>query len=568
MENLAENQTQTPEEENFEELLSGEFKTISRGEIIKGEVLRIDPDWVIINIGYKSEGIVPAEEFKRPDGSFKVQPGDEVELLVERTRTPDGLVQLSYAKLQRRKAWQKVEQAKESGEPLEAYVIERIKGGFAVDLDGLKAFLPFSQAFLKTPENPEEIVGTVVKVEVISSNRKRNNIVVSRKNVLQKEIEEKKKALLESLEEGQVREGKVKSITNYGVFVDLGGVDGLLHVSDIAWGRVKHPSHYFKVGDEIKVKVIKYDREKQKIALGVKQLTPDPWENVAEKYPTGSKVQGRVVSLTDFGAFVELEPGVEGLIHVSELSWTKRIKHPRDLLSVGDQVEVVVIGVDEENRRISLSLKQVEPNPWDVLTEQFSEGMVIEAPVKTVTDFGVFVAVMEGIDGFIHVSDLSWGRIKHPSELYKPGDTIQAVILKIDREKERLALGVKQLTPDPWESVPEKYPVGAVVSGKVSNVTDFGVFVELEPGVEGLVHVSEISDKKIKSPVGMFEPGQEVKAKVVKVEPEARRLGLSIKKLKEEEEKKQYSEFSKEQKGGSITLGAFLKESLSADRKK
>ncbi len=568
MENLAENQTQNPAEENFEELLSGEFKTISRGEVLKGTILRLDSDWVIIDIGYKSEGIAPAEEFKRPDGEFKVKPGDEVEVLVEKTRTSDGLVQLSYRKLQRRKAWEKVEQARESGEPVEAYVMERIKGGFAVDIDGLRAFLPFSQAFLRPPKNPEEIVGTTLRVQVISSNRKRNNIVVSRKNVLEKELEEKRQALLESLEEGQVREGVVKSITDYGVFIDLGGVDGLLHVSDITWGRVKHPSNYFKIGDKVKVKIIKFDREKEKIALGIKQLTPDPWESVAEKYPVGTKVQGRVVSLTDFGAFVELEPGVEGLVHVSELSWTKRIKHPRDILSVGDQVEVVVIGVDQENRRISLSLKQVEPNPWDVLTEQFSEGMVIEAPVKTVTDFGVFVEVMEGIDGFIHVSDLSWGRIKHPSELYKPGDTIQAVILKIDREKERLALGVKQLTPDPWESVPEKYPVGSVVSGRVSNVTDFGVFVELEPGVEGLIHVSEISDKKIKSPVGMFEPGQEVKAKVVKMEPEARRLGLSIRKLKEDEEKREFTEFTKEQKAGSITLGALLKETLAADRKK
>lgn len=568
MENLAENQNQNSAEESLEELLSGEFKTVTRGEVLTGKVLRVDPDWVIIDIGYKSEGIVPAEEFKRPDGSFMVQPGDVVDLLVERTRTPDGLVQLSYRKIQRRKAWEKIEQSKEEGEPIEAYVVERIKGGFAVDIDGLRAFLPFSQAFLRPPKNPEEIVGTTIKVEVISCNRKRNNIVVSRRNVIEKEMEAQKKALLESLEEGQVREGVVKSITDYGVFVDLGGVDGLLHVSDITWGRIKHPSNYFKVGDKVKVKVIKYDREKQKIALGVKQLTPDPWNNVSEKYPVGSRVQGRVVSLTDFGAFVELEPGVEGLIHVSELSWTKRIKHPKDMLSVGDQVEVVVIGVDEENRRISLSLRQVEPNPWDVLTEQFSEGMVIEAPVKTVTDFGVFVEVMEGIDGFIHVSDLSWGRVKHPSELYKPGDIIQAVILKIDREKERLALGVKQLTPDPWESVEEKYPVGSVVSGKVSNVADFGVFVELEPGVEGLIHVSEISDKKIKTPVGMFEVGQEVKAKVVKVEPEARRLGLSIKKLKEEEENKQYSEFTKDQKSGSITLGAFLKESLTAERKK
>ncbi len=567
MENVVEtSQNQSPEE-SFEELLAGEIKTISRGEVFTGKVLRIGPEWVIIDIGYKSEGIAPISEFRGPDGEIKVKPGDEVEILIENTRTPDGMVQVSYRKLQHRKAWEKIEEAAEKGKALEAYVLERIKGGFAVDIDGVRAFLPYSQAFLKPPKNPEELVGTTIRVEVINFNRKKNNVVVSHRNVLEKELEAKKRALLESLEEGQVREGTVKSITDYGVFVDLGGVDGLLHVSDITWGRVKHPSNYFKVGDRIKVKVIKYDRENQKIALGVKQLTPDPWETAKEKYPEGARVQGRVVSLTNFGAFVELEPGVEGLIHISELSWTKRIKHPRDVLNVGEQVEVVVLGVDEENRRISLSLKQVEPNPWDILTEQFSEGMVIEAPVKTVTDFGVFVEVMEGIDGFIHVSDLSWGRIKHPADLYQPGDTVRAVILKIDREKERLALGVKQLTPDPWESVPGRYPIGSVVTGKVSNVKDFGVFVEIEEGVEGLIHVSEISDKKIKSPEGMFEIGQEIKAKVIKVDPQNRRIGLSIKKLKEDEEKKQFTEFSKDQKGGSITLGAILKESLNINQK-
>ncbi|WP_457756039.1 30S ribosomal protein S1 [Thermodesulfatator indicus] len=567
MENVIENQNQAPEE-SFEELLAGEIKTISRGEVLTGKVLRVDPEWVFIDIGYKSEGVAPTTEFTGPNGEVKVKPGDEVEILIENLRTPDGMVRVAYKKLQRRRAWNKIEQAQKNKTPLEAYVLERIKGGFAVDIEGLKAFLPFSQAFLKPPKNPEEIIGTTLKVEVVSVDRKKNNVVVSHRNYLEKESERRKKELLENLEEGQVLEGTVKSITDYGVFVDLGGVDGLLHVSDISWGRVKHPSNYFKVGDRIKVKVIKYDREKEKIALGIKQLTPDPWETVAEKYPEGKRIEGKVVSLTNFGAFVELEPGVEGLIHISELSWTKRIKHPRDILEVGDKVEVVVLGVDSENRRVSLSLKQVEPNPWDVLVEQFSEGMVIEAPVKTVTDFGVFVEVMEGIDGFIHVSDLSWGRIKHPSEAYKPGDMIQAVILKIDREKEKLALGVKQLTPDPWESVPEKYPVGSVVTGKVSNVTDFGVFVELEEGVEGLVHVSEISDKKVKTPVGMFEPGQEVKAKVVKIEPESRRIGLSIKKLKEEEEKKEYQEFSKGSQKGSITLGAILKETLNSGKTK
>ncbi len=566
MENMAE-KTEKLAEENFAQLLDEEIKTISSGEVVTGKVIRVDEDSVIIDIGYKSEGVVPVSEFKGPDGTIRVQPGDEVQVLVERLRTPDGLVKLSYRRLQRQKAWETVEKATKDNAFLEAYVLERIKGGFAVDIQGLRAFLPFSQAFLKTPKYPEEIINTHIKVAVINCSRKKNNIVVSRKVVLEKEQEEQRKSLLESLEEGQVREGIVKNITDYGVFVDLGGVDGLLHVSDISWGRVKHPSNYFKVGDRIKVKVIKYNPEREKIALGVKQLTPDPWENIGEKYPLGAKVQGKVVSLTDFGAFVELEPGVEGLIHVSELSWTKRIRHPKDVLSEGDVVEVVVIGIDEENRRISLSLRQVEPNPWDVLTEQFSEGTVIEAPVKTVTDFGIFVEVMEGIDGFIHVSDLSWGRIKHPEERYKPGDVVQAVVLKIDRERERLALGIKQLTPDPWESVPEKYPIGSVVSGKVSNVTDFGIFVELEEGVEGLIHVSEVSDKKIKTPVGLYEPGQEVQAKVIKVEPENRRLGLSIKKLKEDEEKRHYKEFSKEQKGPGITLGAVLREQLASEKK-
>ncbi len=568
MENIAETKREILPEEDFAELLSEELKTISPGEVVNGTVLRVDTDTVIIDIGYKSEGVVSVTEFLGPNGEVRIKPGDNVQVIVERLRTPDGLVRLSYRKLQRQKAWEKIEKASKTKESLEAYVIERIKGGFAVDIDGLRAFLPFSQAFLKTPKHPEELVGATIKVAVISSSRKRGNIIVSRKLVLEREREERKKALLESLKEGQVRHGIVKSITDYGVFVDLGGIDGLLHVSDISWGRVKHPSNYFKVGDQIKVKVIKFIPEKEKIALGIKQLTPDPWKKASKKYPVGAKVEGKVVSLTEFGAFVELEPGIKGLIHVSELSWSKRVRHPRDILSVGERVKVVVIDIDEEKRRISLSLKQIEPNPWDVLVEQFSEGMIVEAPVKTVTDFGIFVAVMEGIDGFIHVSDISWGRIKHPGDRYKPGDLVRAVILKIDRERERLALGIKQLSPDPWESVLEKYPVGSVVSGKVSNVTDFGIFVELEEGVEALIHISEISEKKLKTPVGIYEPGQEIKAKIIKVEPDARRLGLSIKKLKEDEERRRFTEFSKEYKGPGITLGAVLKERLNSEQRK
>ncbi len=552
------------ETETFEELLKSEAEPrfLRRGSIIEGTILTINPDWTFVDIGYKSEGLIPTAEFRRADGSLRVKEGDRIEALVERIRGEDGLVRLSFAKLLENRAWERILKAQKEGEVLEAYVIEPIKGGFAVEIEGVRAFLPFSHAYLERPADPNQIVGQNIKVEVISASRKRNNVVVSRKNALQKEIEARKRALFESLAEGQVREGTVTRILDYGAFIDLGGVEGFLHVSDLSWGKVKHPGDLLRPGDRVRVKVLSFDPQKEKIKLGIKQLTPDPWQQVKEKYHEGDRVKGRVVSLTSFGAFVEVEPGVEGLIHISELSWTKRLRHPRELLSVGDQVEAVVLKVDPENRRLSLSLRRVEPNPWEVLVENMPPGTVIEAPIKTVTDFGIFVEVTEDIDGFIHISDLSWGKLAHPSDKFKVGDVVRAVVLKIDPEKERLNLGIKQLYPNPWETAPEKYPVGAVVAGKISKVADFGLFVEIEEGLEGLVHVSEIGPEKLKSPVGHFEVGQEVKAKVIRLEPEKRRMSLSIRRYLEEKERQEYLENIENRKGTGVTLGAFLNKEL------
>ncbi len=553
---------ETQEVETLEHLLEGntEPRHIVRGSVVEGTVIRIDPDVTFVDIGYKSEGTLPTEELRRFDGSLRVKEGDRIEVLVERVRGEDGFVKLSYAKLLESRAWEKVLKALKEKSNLKAYVLEPVKGGFSVEVEGLKAFLPFSHAYLERPKDQNEIVGKTVEVEVITASRKKNNIVVSRKNVLIKEREERKRRVFESLQEGDVVEGTVSTIVDYGVFVDLGGVEGFMHISDLSWGRVSHPGDLLKVGDRVRVKVIGIDREKERIKLGIKQLTPDPWETVGQRYKEGDRVKGRVVSLTSFGAFVEVEPGVEGLIHLSELSWTKRIKHPRDVLSVGDQVEAVVLKVDPEGRKLSLSLRRIEPNPWEVLAENLPPGTVIEAPVKTVTDFGIFVEVTEDIDGFIHISDLSWGRLKHPSEKFKPGDVVRAVVLKVDPEKEKLTLGVKQLTPDPWEEVEKKYPVGSTVTGKVSNIADFGIFVEVEEGLEGLVHVSEVGEEKGKSLKDLFEVGQEVKAKVIRLDPEKKRMALSIKKYKEEEERKEYLGLIGEKKGTGITLGTFLKE--------
>ncbi len=563
---------ETSDMSQFEELFEQSLRSFQEGEIIEGTVVSIQNDYVMVDIGYKSEGFIPAREFANGDGTLKVQPGDTVEVLLERWNPEDGSLRLSYSRAIRRKVWDYVIKCHEAKEPVEVTTISKVKGGLTVrigePIGGLKAFLPYSQIDVRPHPNLDSMIGQKLMCSILDYNRKRENVVVSRRELLEKEMQEKKKETLASLEEGQEREGVIKNITDYGVFVDLGGIDGLLHVTDISWGRVEHPSKVFNVGDTVKVKVLSFDREKEKVALGIKQLSEDPWLRAAEKYPEGEKVTGKVVSLTEYGAFVQLEEGVEGLIHVSEMSWTKRIRHPKQILSVGDEVETVVLKVDPEARRISLGLKQVRPNPWDLVNERYPEGTVIEGKVKNITEFGLFIGIEEGIDGLVHISDLSWSkRIKHPSEMFKKGDKIQAVVLNIDKEKERFSLGVKQLNPDPWESAPERYPVGSRVSGKITNVTDFGIFVELEEGIEGLIHVSEIAAGRPKSPVGKYEVGDEITAMVINVSPKDRRIGLSIKKMTEDEERSFLSEYSSS-KSAPTTLGLLLQEELGQKDKK
>ena len=428
---------------------------------------------------------------------------------------------------------------------------------------GVQAFLPGSQADLRPIRNLDELVGQTFEFKILKYNRKRSNIVLSRRAILEKEREEKRSTTLESIHEGKVIDGIVKNITDYGVFIDLGGVDGLLHITDISWGRVKHPSELFAVGDNITVKILSFDLEKERVSLGMKQLTTDPWSIASEKYPVGSKVTGTVVSLTDYGAFVELEEGIEGLIHVSEMSWTRKVRHPSKVVAVSEEVEAVVLDIKPESRRISLGMKQVVPNPWDVIAEKYPVGTTIEGKIKNITDFGLFIGIDEGIDGLVHISDISWiKRIKHPSELYKKGDMVQAIVLDIEKESERFSLGIKQLQDDPWKSVAERYNVGKEITGTVTNLTDFGVFVELEEGIEGLVHVSEISKEKIKTPVGMFNIGDVITARVMNINSDERRIGLSIKRMEIEDEQNLLSEYVNNIGPATSSFGEILRENL------
>ncbi|MGD9124890.1 MAG: 30S ribosomal protein S1, partial [Desulfarculaceae bacterium] len=434
--------------------------------------------------------------------------------------------------------------------------------GMSVDI-GVQAFLPGSQVDLRPVRNLDSLIGQSFEFKILKFNKKRSNIVLSRRVLLEKEREVKKRETLKVLDDGQEMQGVVKNITDYGVFVDLGGIDGLLHITDMSWGRVGHPSEMFNIGDEITVKVLQFDRDRERVSLGLKQLKEDPWITASEKYPVGTRVKGKVVSLAEYGAFVEVEEGVEGLIHVSEMSWTRKVRHPSKIVNVGDMVEAVVLSINPEAKRISLGMKQVEPNPWDVIAEKYPVGTTIEGRIKNITDFGLFMGIDEGIDGLVHISDLSWTkRIKHPSELYKKGDEVRAVVLNIDRENERFSLGVKQLDTDPWDEIPSKYQVGTSVSGVVTNVTDFGVFVELEEGIEGLVHVSEISNEKVKTPVGMFNEGDTITAKVVSVSRRDRKIALSLRRLEEEADRSAYREYVNSAQAATSNLGELLKEGL------
>ena len=548
--------------ENLMEMYEESFKRFAEGEVVNGRIISVDKDHVLVDIGYKSEGQIRIHEFRDETGEIRAEVGDTVEVMVEWWDDENEVVVLSKEKAEKVKVWEEIKETYDNEGTISGTITSRVKGGFSVDI-GVQAFLPGSQADLRPIRNLDEMVGKTFDFKILKYNRKRSNIVLSRRVILEAEREAKRSATLASIHEGKVVDGVVKNITEYGVFVDLGGVDGLLHITDISWGRVKHPSDLFAIGDEIQVKILNLDLEKERVSLGMKQLTPDPWTIAAEKYPVGSRVTGRVVSLTDYGAFVELEEGIEGLIHVSEMSWTRKIRHPSKVVAVGDEVEAVVLDIKPDARRISLGMKQARPNPWDVISEKYPVGTTIEGRIKNITDFGLFIGIDEGIDGLVHISDLSWTkRIKHPGDLYKKGDLVQAVVLDIDKKSERFSLGIKQLQSDPWETVNERYEVGKEITGTVTNLTDFGVFVELEEGIEGLVHVSEISKDKIKTPVGMFNVGDLITARVMNINSEERRIGLSIKRLDMPDDQALLSEYVSSMRQPTSAFGEILRENL------
>jgi len=548
--------------ESVMNLYEESFKRFAEGEVVTGRIISIDKDHVLVDIGYKSEGQIRIHEFKNEEGEVTAKLGDSVEVMVEWWDDEEERVVLSKEKAANIKIWDAIKTSYDEDGTVEGVISTRVKGGFSVDI-GVQAFLPGSQADLRPIRNLDELVGQTYEFKILKYNRKRSNIVLSRRAILEKERESKRAATLASIHEDQVVEGIVKNITDYGVFIDLGGVDGLLHITDISWGRVKHPSELFAVGDTISVKVLSFDLEKERVSLGMKQLSVDPWSVASEKYPVGSRVSGVVVSLTDYGAFIELEEGIEGLIHVSEMSWTRKVRHPSKVVSVAEEVEAVVLDIKPESRRISLGMKQVVPNPWDVIAEKYPVGTTIEGKIKNITDFGLFIGIDEGIDGLVHISDISWiKRIKHPSELYKKGDVIQAIVLDIEKESERFSLGIKQLQDDPWTSVAERYEVGKEITGTITNLTDFGIFVELEEGIEGLVHVSEISKEKTKTPVGQYNIGEVITARVMNINSDERRIGLSIKRMEIEDEQGLLNDYVNNMGPATSSFGEILRENL------
>jgi len=513
-------------EDWFRDSVTSEFE---EGEVVHGRVVHVGTSEVLVDVGYKSEGTIPIEEFHRHGTLPKV--GDEIEVYLEAKEDSEGLIVLSKDKADKIKVWDAITQAHEKGLPVEGRVVEVVKGGLAVDV-GVKAFLPGSQVDLRPVKNLAGMVGQSIRAKVIKLNRRRGNVVLSRRSVLEEEREEKKKHTLEVLSEGMVLTGTVKNITDYGAFIDLGGIDGLLHVTDMSWGRVGHPSEIFQVGDQVEVVVLHFDRETGRVSLGYKQKSSDPWERVERTYAAGTKARGRVVSLTNYGAFVELEPGVEGLVHVSEMSWTRRVRHPSKLVNVGDEVEVIVLDVNRAAKRISLGMKQVEPDPWATIEERYKPGTRVLGKVRNLTDFGAFVELEPGVDGLLHISDMSWTRsVGHPSEVLKKGQELETLILNLDRENKRISLGFKQIQPDPWATVAQRFPMGSRVTGKVVRLTDFGAFVELEPGVDGLLHISQMSNRPIGRPDEIVSVGDELTLLVIRVDSNERRIGLSLKEL-------------------------------------
>ncbi len=558
-------------EENDGDQQSSEFAALfteslkdrpERDKIIEGTVVRVDQETVLVDIGLKSEGHVPVSEFQNADGQVTVQIGDKIRVLMTRQDGKKGYV-LSKKKADYLSAWDKIGDACQEGGIIEGTITGKVNGGFTVDIGGIQAFLPSSQVDIRPSSDSDSYIGLNARFKVIKVNQRRDNIVLSRRSVLEDERSAVRDVTLEKLEEGQIVTGTIKNVTDYGAFVDLGGVDGLLHVSDLSWGRVGKPTDVLKPGQQVTAKVLKFDRTKGKISLGIKQTLTDPWLDVPAKFPIGGRVHGKVVSLMEYGAFVELESGIEGLIHVSEMSWTKRVRRAADMLSIGDEVETVILGIDMGNRKISLGLKQVSENPWSTISEKYPAGTKIEGQIKNMTDFGMFIGIEDGIDGLVHVSDMSWTkRIKHPGDVYEKGSLVQAVVLKVDVENERLSLGIKQLEPDPWSLAPGKYRAGVQVTGKVTSLTDFGVFVELEEGIEGLIHVSELSREKIASAKEFAAVGDTLETVVLSCDPKERRISLSIKSMHVAVEKAEFEQYMGSQGESTSTFGDLLKQGL------
>ena len=553
--------------EDFSQLFEQSLQTVKPGEVVRGRVVNIGPEVVTIDIGYKSEGQIPVAEFRSRDGEVIISEGDEVEVFFDSADAEQEGVVLSRAKAEEFRVWHKIEDAFTNNVPIEGSIVGKVKGGLKVDI-GVSAFLPGSHVDLRPVRDLDRFIGRREKFAVLKFNRSRANVVVSRRTVLEQERATLREETLKLLEEGVILEGTVKNITDYGAFVDLGGIDGLLHVTDMSWGRVGHPSEMVKTGETVKVVVLKYDAKRERVSLGLKQLIPDPWLTVAERYTVEGRVHGKVVSLADYGAFVELESGVEGLLHVSEMSWTKRITHPSKLLSVGDEVDVVVLDINPDHRRISLGLKQISPNPWELVRMNHPVGSHISGKVKSITDFGVFVEVEDGIDGLAHISDLHWTKkIKHPSELFKKGDEVEAVILGVDVANERVSLGIKQAAADPWQTLAERHPIGSRINGKITSVTDFGVFVEVEDGVEGLVHISQLSTERVEKPSALFDVGTEVEAEVIHIDAREHKMGLSIKALRRTEERAEMEAYlQREREEARFSFEDILGEELRLDR--
>ena len=537
------------------------FKNLEEGTITEGRVVALTKDKVVVDIGYKSEGMIPSDQFSSEDLQ-NIKIGDRIQVYIEECEDADGNLVLSKEKADKMKIWEELETLYKEEKSIDGKVVSRIKGGMMVDI-GVKAFLPGSQIDLHPVRDLDGLVGRTFPMKIIKINHRRGNVVVSRRVLLEETRDKKRQTTLATLKEGQLIQGMVKNITDYGAFIDLGGIDGLLHITDMSWGRVGHPSEMFNVGDRVEVSVLKYDRETGRISLGLKQKSADPWTNVAGKYPIGTRAKGRVVSLTDYGAFVELEPGVEGLVHVSEMSWTHEVRHPSRVVAIGDQVEAAVLNVDPASRKISLGMKQTAPNPWDMVEGKYPIGTRIEGKVKSLTDFGAFIGLDEGIDGLIHISDMSWTKhIKHPSEIFKKGQKVDAVVLRIDKEKERLSLGYKQLGRDPWDDeIPNRYRVGDSTSGKVTKMADFGIFVELEGGVEGLIHISEAGLDQSGKLEEKFKLQDEVTAKIIKVDREERKIALSLRDHQLDSERRHVDEYHASQGAPDQSLGRAAKQS-------